>query len=209
MPSIFTHTHFSYGYSNRKIGVAKGLVQHAKTGSFYCIFIREDLPEIYQDVLIAHCKRFWFEQHRGQPSAAVNNYMDAAFWACSIGSACFFLFRFLFCFRFQEYFFDPVSAVVACVSEISGIFEALRQSLHWLYQAYITVDWRNFDHLNIARANDAVSKHLFHASVLHLCLNASLVPVHSYTIQDCYAVLCQLLKFVSTLNSDSLYITRC
>ncbi|GBN55037.1 hypothetical protein AVEN_138553-1 [Araneus ventricosus] len=53
------------------------------------------------------------------------------------------------------------AAPVACVREIPGIFECVRQSLHRRCRACITVGGRNFRTVivNIAPLDDAVNKH--------------------------------------------------
>lgn len=48
---------------NQENRVAKGLVQHAKAICSYRIFVKESFQDILQGVLIALCKRVWFDDN--------------------------------------------------------------------------------------------------------------------------------------------------
>ena len=70
-------------------------------------------------------------------------------------------------------------------------------TLSSIYRYWWTQFWAVL--VNITLVNDAFNKHFvfpFVSYFLCLCLTASLAPIHSYTINDCYNVLYLPLKFV-------------
>lgn len=140
------------------------------SGGSYLIFLKEVLPQLLHDVPIAIRNRMWF-QHDGAPahfSIDVRNYLNATFGARWIGrggpvpwpprspdlsSLDYFLWGHLKHLVYEtpvdsdEDLVARISVAAACVREIPGIFERVRQSLHRRCQACIHTGGRNFEQL--------------------------------------------------------------